>query len=213
MKTKMKSKINKIIYVCFCLLAMFIIEYGQNSNLPIPKIENSSLTKSSRIAALQTQIQKGNQSALNQFWQKVKKTGTPLIETIPGDKQNVLVTFIRRGTSDTRNIVVFFQSGGVNPADNQMSKLPDSDVWYRSYIFPKDVRFLYSLSMNDDLTPLNAPNIDFMKRFANLHPDPLNPKHFPTNVKPGVVIQSVVEAPNAPPQPWVVRRAGVFAGK
>lgn len=107
MKAKMKRRIYKIIYINFCLLAMFILEYGQNSNYPLSKIENNSSTKSSRITALQTHLQKGNQSALDQFWQEVKKTGTPLIEKIPGDKQNVLVTFIWRAAKDTRNVVVF----------------------------------------------------------------------------------------------------------
>jgi enterochelin esterase-like enzyme len=169
---------------------------------------------SPRVAALLNQLQKGNRSAITQFWEDVRKAGTPLVEPIPGDGKNVLVTFLWHGTEDTRNVVVFLQTGGLNPADNQMTRLSDSDVWYRSYMFHKDVRFLYTLSPNDDLTPLNSPNLDWRKRFANVRTDPLNPKRYPPAASATERnVQSVAELPEAPAQPWVRRMAGVPAGK
>jgi enterochelin esterase family protein len=197
-------------------LSLFILfaesGYGQAYNAQ--KIEGERPPSSPRVAALQNQLQKGDRSALTRFWEDIRKVGTPLVEPIPGDKQSVLVTFLWKGTQDTRNVVIFSQTGGLNPADNQMTRLPDSDVWYRSYIFRKDVRFLYSLSPNDDLTPLNAPDIDWQKRFANVKTDPLNPKLYPPTASAAEKnVQSVAELPEAPKQPWVVRRAGVPAGK
>jgi enterochelin esterase family protein len=133
---------------------------------------------------------------------------------MPGDTQNLLVTFLWRGTQDTRNVVVFLQSGGPNPADNRMARLPNSDVWYRSYTFRKDARFTYTLSPNDDLTPLNQPNLDWQKRFANVRTDPLNPRRHPTGSGvPQQNVLSVVELPNAPRQPWVASRPGAPQGK
>jgi enterochelin esterase family protein len=173
-----------------------------------------SQVSSPRVEALQKQLQKGDSAAVARFWEEVRKAGTPLVESIPGDRRNVLVTFLWRGAEATRNVVVFSQTGGLNPADNQMARLPGSDVWHRSYVFRKDVRFLYKLSPNDDLTPLDAPGLDWQKRFAHVQTDPLNPRLYP----PGAgatdwTTQSVAELPGAPPQPWARRKTGVPAGK
>lgn len=167
---------------------------------------------SPRIELLRSRLQAGDRLAAVRFWEKVKVSKTPLVESIPGDKKNVLVTFLWQGAEDTRNVVVFLQTGGLNPADNQMMRLPDSNVWYRSYVFPNDVRLLYNLSPNDDLTPLNAPNINWQTRFANVQTDPLNPKRFPAAGVKNTNIQSVMELSGAWRQPWVARKFGVLPG-
>jgi len=198
-------------------LFLFILFFGgSGQTYNAQKIESKGATPpaSPRVAALQYKLRKGDRSALTQFWKDVRKSGTPLREPIPGDSRNVVVTFLWRGAEDTRNVVIFLQTGGLNPADNQMTRLPDSDLWYRSYVFRKDARFLYTLSPNDDLTSLNTPHLDWQKRFANVQTDPLNPKHYPPTASATEKnVQSVVELPEAPSQPWVVRRAGVSAGK
>jgi enterochelin esterase-like enzyme len=202
----------------YIVLALFILfsfsEYSQIYNAQTIESQDANTPSSPRVAALRNQLQKGNRSAITQFWEDVRKVGTPLVEPISDDGKNVLVTFLWHGTEDTRNVVIFLQTGGLNPADNQMTRLADSDVWYRSYVFRKDVRFLYTLSPNDDLTPLNSPNLDWQKRFANVQTDSLNPKRYPPTA--GATernVQSVVELPEAPSQPWVRRMAGVPAGK
>lgn len=168
---------------------------------------------SPRIEALKNQLRKGNRSALGQFWEEVRKTGTPLVERLPSDGQHILVTFLWRGSEDTRNVVIFSQAVGLSPADNQLERLAESDVWYRSYTFPKDARFLYKLSPNDDLTPLTTPNLDWEKRFAGVRLDPLNPKRYPPAVPAtDKSVQSVVELPDAAAQGWVWRRSNVARG-
>jgi Domain of unknown function (DUF3327) len=134
------------------VLALFVLlTFGTQSAQTI-----NSQVSSPRVRALHKQLQKGDPAAVARFWEDVRKAGTPLVESLPGDGRNRLVTFLWRGAQDTRNVVVFLQAGGLNPADNQMTQLAGSDVGYRSYVFPKDVRFLYKLSPNDDLTPLDA---------------------------------------------------------
>lgn len=200
--------------ISFFLLGCFSLSIysqisGQNS-----ESKSAKPLLSRQIEGLRGQLQKENRPALSQFWETVQKSGTPLIEPITGDKDNVLVTFLWRGKEDTRNVVVFLQTGGLNPADNRMILLPDSDVWYRSYVFHRDVRLLYTLSPNDELTPLNAPDIDWQKRFAAVQIDPLNPKRFPlTGDAANTNIKSVMELPGAPPQPRVIRKASVPAGR
>ena len=198
-------------------LSLFILFFSTSGlTYCAQKIESkgAEIPASQRVAALQNKLQKGDRSALTRFWEDVRKLGTPIIEPAPSDSKNVLVTFLWHGNEATRNVVIFLQTGGLNPADNQMTHLPDSDVWYRSYIFRKDARFLYTFSPNDDLTPLNMPNLDWQKRFANVQTDPLNPKRYPPTANATERnVQSVVELHEAPPQPWVVRRAGVPTGK
>jgi enterochelin esterase-like enzyme len=198
----------------FLFVLISLSGYGQAYSRKTIQSKSVIPLSSPRINALQNQLRKGDRSALTQFWEDVQNVGTPLIDPIPGDKKNALVTLLWKGTEGTRNVVIFLQTGGLNPADNQMTRLPDSDVWYRSYIFRNDVRFLYSLSPNDDLTPLSTPNLDFQKRFANVQTDPLNRKRYPPTAGPNErFAQSVVELPNAPSQPWVVRVAGAPNGK
>ncbi len=196
-----------------CIL-FAVIGLGQNCRAQEFVRAGADPLLSPRVAALKNKLQDGNRLALTQFWEEVRTAGTPLVESLDGDQRNVLVTFLWRGAEDIRNVVVFSQVGGLNPADNQMTHLTDSDVWYRSYVFPKDARFLYTLSPNDDLTPLNTPNLDWQKRFANVQTDPLNPKRYPPTAIAGEKnVQSVVELSDTPPQPWVTRRTGVAAGK
>ncbi|HKQ50912.1 MAG TPA: enterochelin esterase [Pyrinomonadaceae bacterium] len=200
---------NIVLTAAFILLAVGPTSNAQTSNSPGARSPSSP-----RVAALQNQLRKGDRAAVAGFWEEVRKAGTPLVESIPGDGKNVLVTFLWRGAEETRNVVVFLQTGGLNPADNQMTHVPGSDVWHRSYVFPKDARFLYKLSPNDDLTPLDTPGLDWQKRFAHVQTDPLNSKRYPPGAGAAEwTVQSVVELPRASPQPWVARRARVVPGK
>ena len=76
-----------------------------------PEAKGEAGTSSSpRIAILQEQLQQGKREALRQFWAEVEQQGTPLLEPIPGDEQNMVVTFLWRSADSLRNVVVFLQS-------------------------------------------------------------------------------------------------------
>jgi len=51
---------------------------------------------SERIARLQHEIETGNTAAIDAFWYEVATQGAPLIETIDGDDQHMMVTFLWR---------------------------------------------------------------------------------------------------------------------
>lgn len=138
-----------------------------------------------------------------------EKRGTPLVERLPGNRARL--TFFWRGDPNTRNVVVFSQLAGENPVNHQMRRFPGTDIWYRSEIVPSSARFTYKLSVNDSLVPLNTPNLDFEKRFATFRLDPLNRKIVPSNGK-GPFARSIAEGPDAPQNPWGVRKAGVKQG-
>ena len=80
-------------------------------------------------------------------------------------------------------------------------RIPDTDVWYRTYDVRNDARFTYSLSENDPLALFTDPN-----RKSNAKADPLNPHKFATG-------QTYVELPSAPSQPWIALRPPAMSGK
>ncbi|MFY9553312.1 MAG: enterochelin esterase [Blastocatellia bacterium] len=160
-----------------------------------------------RIAALRKEIESGNRDALEQFWQETALKGTPLIEPISGDDRNVLVTFVWRAKEATGNVLVFAGFAGGDIAKNQMSRLMETDLWYKTYTVPSDARFTYQLSPNDSLVPFEDLNEkDIPQRVATFRIDPLN--------KNGAFGGgSIVELPGAPSQPWRVREPGVAKGR
>jgi enterochelin esterase-like enzyme len=165
---------------------------------------------SATIEALRTQIAAGDRRT-ESFWERVAQSGTPLVEPIDGDTTRTRVTFLWRGTSQTRNVMVLgsFATGPAN--DYAMTRLAGTDVWYLTVRMPTGSRFAYSLSPNDPET-FEPPRA--AQRAATVQGDPLNPRRWgcsPTATR--YDCQSMAELPGAPPQPWVVRNGDIPAGK
>jgi enterochelin esterase-like enzyme len=135
------------------------------------------------------------------FWKEMQVVGTPLIEAIPGEPDERLVTFVWRGSPDTKSVYVQLNWEVEN---RRLSQLRDTGVWYLSLRIDRRVRTMYQF----------APNLPPPSRMAEdavqvlLQRDPLNPKingaikGSPDN--PLHQGQSVLEMPDAPPQPWIV---------
>lgn len=170
---------------------------------------------SPRIAALEQKLASGDTAALEACWQEVAEHGTPLFEAVEGDNSHYLVTFLWRDTGDTNNAVVFSGLGGFdNPAGNQMTHLSNTDLWHRTYRVRSDLRTTYQISVNDPLTELNFPD-DWGKR---LKADPLNPSQFVYIKDDEIpddkdVAVSMLELPDAPPQPWITPRPEILHGQ
>jgi enterochelin esterase family protein len=166
---------------------------------------------SPRILSLRKQIAAG-QTNTDSFWNRVAAEHTPLAEPYGSDGKYQLVTFLWRGTHDTRNIFVRGSFLGVgSPADYSMHQIPNSDVWYLTLKLPSGARFTYQLSPNDPLT-FDGPRT--AQRAATRQADVLNPNRAecpPISTKFGC--QSVAELPGAPPQPWLVAKPGVAEGR
>jgi len=127
---------------------------------------------SPRIDALRKQAASGS-ADINAFWKQVAAEGTPLVESIEKDPQHQLVTFLWRGTSETRNVfpIGSFKVGGRYPLDYVFHQIPRTDVWYLTVRLPTGARFTYGLSENDPL----VFNGFQPERFATTQVDPLNP--------------------------------------
>ncbi len=178
------------------------------------------LVESPRIQALRASVQRGEPNSVSSFWEEVKKAGAPLIEPIAGDRENMAVTFLWKGRPDTHNVLVLWLPyAGVAPDEYFMTRLGETDVWYKTIKVDRKMRLEYSLAPNAArLHPLSLgidPDAITMTAAA-ARPDPLNPKRWrddPQSVDaPEYRGRSVLEMPDAPPQPWIAPRPGVPAG-
>jgi enterochelin esterase family protein len=182
---------------------------------PKPAVE------SQRIQALRASVKHAERDGVNAFWEEIQKTGAPLIEPIAGDRENMAVTFVWKGTPYTHNVLVLWLPYvGVAPDEFLMTRLGETDVWYKTIKVDRKMRLAYTLAPNATrLHPLSlgidADGITMIAAAAR--PDPLNPKRW--RVDPGSVDaaeyrgNSVLEMPDAPPQPWIAQRPGVPAGR
>ncbi len=170
--------------------------------------------KDHRIVRLEASVAAGDHRALDEFWQAVSAEGSPLVEPLEGDDTKTLVTFVWRDPGDTGNVLVLFYSaprqGGFD--EYRMEHLPSTDLWYKTYLVPSDLRTTYLLSVNDSLVPFET-YADVLARIPGYRTDPLNPREFTIFGNPHEFKVSVLEAPGAPAQPWNIARRGVPKGK
>ena len=164
---------------------------------------------SPRLKALLESLQRKERDAIGRFWTEVRKSGTPLVEAVPGADRQLLVTFLWQGGDDVHGVVILGSIAGAAP----LSRMAGTDLWYRSYLVRRDARFTYRLAPVRDpgfALAEGTPGYDRGKIRATAQLDPLNPHRHPPVKDP---LLSVVELPEAPPALWVSRRPGVAAGK
>src|ERR1051326_117862 len=171
---------------------------------------------SPRIALLEQALTAGDTTALLAFWQEISEHGTPLIEPTEGDDKHSLLTFLWKDDGDIQNVVVFGGAAGWDhPKYNQMARLLDTDLWYKTYQVRSDLRTTYLLSANDPFTEMSDGIADFGTRFV---PDPLNPQQFVYRKDEEIpddreMVLSVLELPAAPAQPLIIPRPDVANGR
>ena len=104
-----------------------------------------------------------------------------------------------------------FLGGGLPTGESRkwLTRLADTDLWYRTERVPNAARFAYWFRVNLPVKEPadNAGHAAELGRFP-LRPDPLNPRDWLAQSMLG----SLVELPGAPPQPWVERLPGVAKG-
>lgn len=120
---------------------------------------------SETISNLQNEIKNGHEDAIQNFWDKIEVSGTPIIEPIDGDDDNALITYIYKGDENTENVVVMHPTCWKDYKDNMLINIPNTNVWYKSYVLRNDVRGNYNFSVND---PLNE---DWEKRDNSIRHD------------------------------------------
>jgi enterochelin esterase family protein len=188
--------------------------YGVNTGRAFAKQESGvnvdARPLSPRLAALQDRLKAGDRDALADFWKEIGQAGAPIIEGVPGNDRDMLVTMLWRAREETKNVFVF-RLGDVS---KPMVRLLDTDLWYKTFQLQKGARFIYQLATNLP-DPKEWRGIT---RFADaLRNDPLNPLQFAerwNEFNPyEVTFFSAVELPSAEPQLWNVVQPKVPAGR
>lgn len=179
----------------------------------------AAAVESPRLRALAKTLASGGGSAA--FWREMSQRGTPLVEPLSeplagsgkegavsdgGAGKAVLVTFLWRGAG--HGVRLFGSPAGDH---DELARLGDSDVWFRSYRLPASTRLSYQLA--PDVPKFDAPAAQLRRAIlATAQRDPLNARVFPAAGADAFQAKSVLELPQAPPQPWVEARPGVPAG-
>ncbi len=183
--------------------------------LRAPKSPPPEVAASPRVAALAADP---SPAAIAAFWAEAAEHGTPLVEALADDPGHRIVTFLWRDRGGTGDVVLMankLTDPSVWPA-SVLERLPGTDVWSRSYRLRADWRASYHLAPDDEPAralppaPPVGPARRWSGRAAHALPDPLNPARFPG--PDGLPDLSVVELPDAPPQPWWQPRPDVPAG-
>jgi enterochelin esterase family protein len=175
------------------------------------------LAQSPRLAALQKEVERGNRDAVAAFWKEMADKGTPLVESIEGDDQHVIATFLWRGKPDTKGVLaaIPFRSSR-SLLENMMTQMPGTDLWYRTLKIRSDLRFTYTFLPDPMAAAAAGLGLSDLVRLQQF--DPLNPKAFhmppdPEDPDANRLEGSIAEMPKAAPQPWIVKQSGVPEGK
>jgi enterochelin esterase family protein len=155
----------------------------------------SSSFDSPRLATLAKGWNAGDKTALDAFWKSVQGK-TPLVEDIDADKDKVFVTFLWRGDAETKKVLL--QGGLPSDSDKPLSRLADTDLWYRTERMPKDSRGTYGFQIEGTFSGPEA------QHFTATVPDPLNPRVYAGG--------TFFELPNAPTQPYITEQPNTPKG-
>ena len=169
--------------------------------------------QSPRLASLLLALDRHDRSALEAFWQEVEEKHSPLVEELPGQRQDALYTFLFRADpeADVVNVRLGadFPMGAKEHAD-AFQRLGTSDVWYASYMLPKDARIVYRIRVPQGLHPSALSHVSWTidgVRYEHFL-DPLNPRVFNDVTAP----LSYCFGPEAGQAAYLEKRGGVAGG-
>jgi len=175
--------------------------------------------ESARIKQLKAELSADQPDAVTRFWEEARAKTTPLLESIEGDNQYILATFLWQGNETTKNVFVqLFPYVAAWPDDYSMVRLGKTNIWYKTIKMHRQTRCVYRLAANATYFHPSRDR-DWVKQrmfFASGHTDPLNPRHWlhdPENPDNANYTDfSALEMPDAPPQPWAKPHPGIPAG-
>lgn len=138
------------------------------------------------------------------FWDRVTRTGAPLVEPGPTADAPVTVTFLWRGKA-AREVEMNWPVWTPDRRENHLRRLGDSDIWYRTVSLPPGTRLSYQIAVDPKRGAPGDRNAYRQGLLAALRPDPLNKQRMGEH--------SLLELPGAAPQPYVAIRARVPEGR
>ncbi|WP_051471158.1 enterochelin esterase domain-containing protein [Patulibacter minatonensis] len=154
------------------------------------------------------------------FWAAAEIRGTPLVDRVVGSTGERIVTFLwrdRHGAGDGTRAVVLIANKLTDPslpAESGLERLQGTDVWWRAFRLSSAWRGTYALAADDGATPVEdateGPRARWRGLATRAAADVRNPRTFPGNR--GAAPLSVLELPDAPPQPHSTLPAGAARG-
>ncbi|MCA9859509.1 MAG: DUF3327 domain-containing protein, partial [Thermomicrobiales bacterium] len=171
---------------------------------------------SERLRRLEGAIAAGEAGALADFWAELGRGGTPLVEPDAERDDTRVVTFLWRADDPVEHVALIEWFSDGDFGEKLLTRLGETDCWYRSYRLRSDLRLDYRFGPNDSLTP-KRQETDWAARRAGWRRDPLNPDwsldpEHPDDAVPESQGWSVVTLPDAEPQPWCGVRDGITPG-
>jgi enterochelin esterase family protein len=213
MRVRFASRIVTRVFTLLLLTVSLAANVSVSATTAVDEESTGTLNdqpSSPRLLALRDRLTSGDRNALDKFWKEISEQGTPIIESATDNDREVLVTMLWRATEETKNVFVF-RLGEVN---KPMTRLLDTDLWYKTFRLQKGARFIYQLATN-----LPDPKEwRGLTQFASaVRNDPLNPFQFTEHYNEFNPYEgnsySAVELPSAEPQSWSVVRRNVPAGR
>ncbi|MEY4581012.1 MAG: enterochelin esterase, partial [Pseudomonadota bacterium] len=126
---------------------------GRNSRSPAQwaTLANTLANPSSpRLRTLQAELLVHPHDTAD-FWREVDASGTPLREPI--DRTTTLVTFLYRAGPPVEHVAIDWGMWTSTFAQREFSRLPESDVWWRSVTLPNATRLSYQLAIDAPRDP------------------------------------------------------------
>ncbi|MFH9610688.1 enterochelin esterase [Streptomyces sp. NPDC017448] len=199
---------------------------GNQPSPPAPTRPTASGThpvRSPLLRALLADVREDGPAAEEAFWRHAAETGTPLVEPDPeGDPDHRLVTFVRRedpGHPATHVLALVHtvtdkdrHAGDLAP--HLMERVEGTGVWAISHRLRADHRASYQFHATDGSREdaLRADRAAWLQVLDRAEPDPLNTRA-PLPSRDGRNPASVLELPDAPPQPRTRRRDDAARGR
>lgn len=157
--------------------------------------ERQTRVISPRLTALARGLRQGDDAALASFWREVAEQGTPLIEPVEGTHAFSLVTFLWQAYHQVHEVRLLSSICDDEDGD-RLTHLRGSDLWYKTYRVPNDLRATYRFQVD---------GVNYTDR--------LNPQ---TSLVPGDKVSpfgsamsfSLLHLPDAWPLPWVTPYSG-----
>ena len=175
--------------------------------------ETTPAPESPTLRALASALDRHDQGALDAFWKRMKSSHNPIVESIPGDPDDRLFTFIWEAAPGQVAVNTLFN--GWFPLHAQrgfdpFTRLRESNVWYTTYTLPRAAQVRYELvapkgwhASPDRSTYFTMDD----KEYETFH-DPLNPDLVGWNDS----IVSHAQGPDAKASVYLKKRSDVPTG-
>jgi enterochelin esterase family protein len=132
--------------------------------------------RSPRIERLRRDVEGGDPGAVDVFRAELASRGAPLVEYPDGQDEQAIVTFVWFAERDRDHVVLEAQLGGRDPRDRRLERLGGTDLWFRSFRLPRDVRLAYLISPDDRRISPWADLATYSMVTSDWRVDPLNPR-------------------------------------